>query len=83
MNKSGNRTRSRGHAGLLGGKGTVRRVLKMLFGFYSKLLPAVIVCLVLQALVIRAQHLHAARAHHRGRDLASPATGRARRDPSS
>ncbi|MDY2778154.1 MAG: ABC transporter ATP-binding protein [Collinsella sp.] len=38
------------------------RVLKMLFGFYPKLLPAVMVCLVLQALVQSAPNIFMQRA---------------------
>ena len=54
--------RPAGRGGYKGGKGTVRRVLKMLFGFYPKLLPAVIVCLVLQALVQSAPNIFMQRA---------------------
>ncbi|MDO4436498.1 MAG: ABC transporter transmembrane domain-containing protein [Coriobacteriaceae bacterium] len=46
-----------GRGGYKGGKGTFGRVLKMLFGFYPKLLPAVLVCMVLQALVQSAPNI--------------------------
>ena len=51
-----------GRGGYKGGKGTMRRVLSMLFSFYPKLLPAVVVCLILQALVQSAPNIFMQRA---------------------
>ncbi len=46
-----------GRGGYKGGKGTFGRVLKMLFSFYPRLLPAVALCLILQALVQSAPNI--------------------------
>ncbi len=51
-----------GRGGYKGGKGTMRRVLGMRFSFYPKLLPAVVVCLILQALVQSAPNIFMQRA---------------------
>ncbi len=51
-----------GRGGYKGNKGTAGRVLRMLFSFYPKLLPAVIVCIILQAVVQSAPNIFMERA---------------------
>ena len=55
--KTGTRTMNGGHGGYKGAKHVALRVLKMLFSFYPKLLPAVIICVILHAIVQSAPNI--------------------------
>ena len=55
--KTGTRTMNGGHGGYKGTKHVALRVIKMLFSFYPKLLPAVIICVILHAIVQSAPNI--------------------------